>query len=251
MDRWVGKVAVVTGSSAGIGAKVVVDLANAGMIVVGLARRKERVEALKSQTKGIIHAIQCDVTSEADIVNAFKWITDNLGGVDVLVNNAGIMRIINLIEPGNTAKIKEVLDTNVMGVVLCTREAFQSMKNRNVDGHIIIINSVAGHQVPNIPGMPSFNIYSPSKYAVTAMTEVLRMEFQKEGTKTKITSISPGGVRTEIGLAAGISPDMLEGFKDAPMLDSADVSSAVIYVLATKPHVQVHELIIKPLGELI
>lgn len=187
MDRWKGKVAVVTGSSAGIGAQIVIDLANAGMIVVGLARRKERVEALKSQTKGIIHAVQCDVTSEADIVNTFKWVTDNLGGVDVLVNNAGILRLTKLIEPGNTSKIQEVLDTNVMGVVLCTREAFQSMKSRNVDGHIIIINSIAGHQVPNIPGMPSLNIYPPSKHAVTAITEVLRLEFQSEGSKTKIT----------------------------------------------------------------
>lgn len=189
MDRWAGKVAVVTGSSAGIGAQVAVDLANAGMIVVGLARRAERVEALKSQTKGTIHAIQCDVTSEADIKNAFKWIIDNLGGVDVLINNAGIVRMANLIDPDNTAIIKEVLDTNVMGVVLCTREAFQSMKSRNVDGHIIIINSIAGHTVPNMPGV-SFNIYAPSKHAVTAMTEVLRLELIKEGTKTKITVIS-------------------------------------------------------------
>ncbi|KAJ6637277.1 Farnesol dehydrogenase [Pseudolycoriella hygida] len=251
MERWVGKVAVVTGASAGIGAQIVLDLADAGLIVVGLARRLERVETLKSKSKGKIHALQCDVTNEADILKAFKWIIDNLGGVDVLVNNAGILRGGNLIDPGNTALIKEVLDTNVMGVVQCTREAFQSMKSRNVDGHIIIINSVAGHQVPNMPGMGSLNIYSPSKHAVTAMTEVLRQEFQKIGTRVKITSISPGGVRTEIGLASGATPEMLEAAKNMPMLDSADVSQAVIYVLKTKPHVQVHELIIKPLGELI
>lgn len=62
MERWVGKVAVVTGSSAGIGAQIVIDLANAGLIVVGLARRVERVEELKSKSKGTIHALQCDVT---------------------------------------------------------------------------------------------------------------------------------------------------------------------------------------------
>lgn len=134
--------------------------------------------------------------SDADVKKAFKWIIDTLGGVDVLVNNAGIMRFANLIDPDNTAIIKEVLDTNVMGVVLCTREAFQSMKSRNVAGHIIIINSVAGHQVPNMPGMGSFNIYSPSKHAVTAMTEVLRLEFQREGTKIKITVNLPYFVST-------------------------------------------------------
>lgn len=187
MDRWIGKVAMVTGASSGIGAQTAIDLANAGMIVVGLARRVERVEALKAQITGVLHAIKCDVTEEDDVMRAFKWTIDNLGGVDVLVNNAGISRKCNLIDKGNTSKIKEVIDTNIMGVVLCTREAFQSMKSRNFDGHIIIINSKAGHKVPNFPLIGSYNIYSPTKYAVTAMTEVLRQEFLRESTRIKIT----------------------------------------------------------------
>lgn len=194
MDRWLGKVAVVTGASAGIGAQIAIDLANAGMIVVGLARRVERVEALKSQiSTGILHALQCDVTKEDDVMQAFKWIIDKLGGVDVLINNAGVARNFNLIDNGNTAMIKEIIDTNIMAVALCTREAFQSMKSRNFDGHIIIVNSTAGHKVPNFPLIGSFNMYAPSKYAVTAMTETLRQEFQREKTRIKITvfSIAP------------------------------------------------------------
>lgn len=190
MERWVGKVAVVTGASAGIGAQIVIDLVNAGMIVVGLARRAERVELLKSQIStsatGVLHPLKCDVTSEADIKKAFTWTIENLGGVDVLINNAGITRQFKLIDNDNTSLIKEIIDTNVMGVVLCTREAFQSMKSRKFDGHIIIINSICGHYVPSIPGT-SLNIYPSSKYAVTAMTEVLRQEFQQAGTGVKIT----------------------------------------------------------------
>lgn len=68
-----------------------------------------------------------------------------------------------------------------------TREAFQSMKSRNFDGHIIIINSIIGHKVPNNPAGSSYNMYAPSKYAVTSMTEVLRQEFQIEKTGIKIT----------------------------------------------------------------
>ncbi|XP_037037672.1 farnesol dehydrogenase-like [Bradysia coprophila] len=250
MDRWVGKVAIVTGSSSGIGAAIAVDLANAGMIVVGLARRVERVEELKSKvnsTIGSLHAIKCDITKEDDIKSAFNWTIDTFGGVDVLINNAGLMRKMNLIDKDNTALIREVIDTNIMGVVLCTREAYQSMKSRNVDGHVIHINSVGGHQVPNLP-IGSMNIYPPTKFAVTAITEVLRQEFNREGTKIKVTSISPGGVRTEM---IGSTPEIMEAAKNWPLLDSEDVSQAVLYVLATKPHVQIHELIIKPLGEVV
>lgn len=191
MERWVGKVAIVTGASSGIGAQIAIDLVNAGLIVVGLARRIERIEELKSKvspsTTGVLHSLRCDVTREEDIKQAFKWTTDNLGGVDVLVNNAGIARNFNLIDEDNTATVKEIVDTNVMAVVLCTRDAFQSMKQRNVDGHIFVINSIAGHTVPNFPLIGSYNAYAPSKYAVTAMVEVFRQEFQKQGTGVKIT----------------------------------------------------------------
>jgi len=249
MDRWVGKVAVVTGASSGIGAAIAIDLAKAGMIVVGLARRVERVEELKalvpSTATGALHAFKCDVSKESEVKAAFDWVIEQYGGVDVLINNAGIVRLNKkLLDKDNSEDIQAVLDTNVTGVVWCTREAFQSMKSRNVDGHIVIINSIVGHIVPYTVGNISLNIYPPSKHAVTAMTEVLRQELQSEGSKTKITSVSPGGVRTEI-----IPKEMFELQPDFPVLESEDISAAVLYVLGTPPHVQVHELTIKPVGE--
>lgn len=196
MERWSGKVAVVTGASAGIGAAIVLDLAKSGLRVIGLARRAERVDELKQQLpssiKGQIHSFKCDVTSETDIKAAFEWVETKFGGVDILVNNAGIGAGMNLVDADNTDKIRSVIDTNVMGPALCTREAFQSMKKRNFDGHVIIINSVAGHYVPFMTNGRSFNIYPSSKYAVTAMTEVLRQEFQLMGTKIKITVLLDG-----------------------------------------------------------
>lgn len=189
MDRWIGKVAVVTGASAGIGAAIAVDLANAGMIVVGLARRQERIDALRSKvsSKGsLLHSYKCDVSQESEIIAAFAWITDQFGGVDVLINNAGIIRTTKLISPGNSQAIRDVLDINLLAVVWCTREAFASMKARSFDGHIISINSVGGHNVPRIPGS-TLNIYPSTKFALTAMTEVLRQEFLAEQTKIKVT----------------------------------------------------------------
>ncbi|XP_055536150.1 farnesol dehydrogenase-like [Wyeomyia smithii] len=242
MDRWNGKVAVVTGASSGIGAATAQALVKAGMIVVGLARRVERVEALKEELdesfRARLNAIKCDVTKEEDILEVFKLVEERFGGVDVLVNNAGVTRRTALLTSGNTEQLREVLDTNLMGLVLCSREAFQSMKKRSVDGHIVHINSILGHHLINLPNL---NIYPASKFGVTAVTETMRQELRTEGTKIKVTSISPGLVRTEM-----LPEDMA---KVVPALEAEDIANAVLYVLGTPPRVQVHELTIKPVGE--
>lgn len=184
MDRWVGKVAVVTGASAGIGAAIVVDLVKAGMTVVGLARRKDRVNELQSQipskATGKLHAYHCDISDDASVVEAFKWIESEFGVIHVLVNNAGIANGGAITDEGNEEKLKSVLQTNVWGLVLCTKKAVAIMKGAKViGGHVININSVVGHKIPSTPAnvRPRVNIYPSSKYAVTAISEVLRQEF--------------------------------------------------------------------------
>ncbi|XP_058059886.1 farnesol dehydrogenase-like [Anopheles bellator] len=245
MERWSGRVAVVTGASSGIGAAIAKDLAKAGMITVGLARRVERVEELRKDLPGPaakrLHAIKCDVSSEADVDTVFKTIEQKFGGCDVLINNAGIIRRTNLLDVGNTADLKAVLDTNVTGLVLCSQRGYQSMVKRSVDGHIVHISSVAGFIIPNFPKM---NVYPASKHAVRAITETMRQEMRDAGKKIKVTSISPGGVKTEIIGGAELPPNM-------PLLESEDISQAVLYTLGTPPHVQVHEIIIKPIGEML
>ncbi|ETN62710.1 oxidoreductase [Anopheles darlingi] len=243
MERWNGRVAVVTGASSGIGAAIVKDLAKAGMVTIGLARRVERIEELRKdlpeEAAKRLHAIKCDVSNEADIDAVFKQVEDQFGGCDVLVNNAGILRVKPLLEVGNTSDIKAVLDTNVTGLVLCSQRAYQSMVKRSVDGHIVHISSIAGHGVPSVPNM---NVYPASKHAVRAITETMRHEMRDAGKKIKVTSISPGAVKTEI----------LDGMNlpaDINLLQSEDISAAVLYTLGTPPHVQVHEIMIKPLGE--
>lgn len=93
MDRWIGKIAIVTGASAGIGEAISRAFVGAGIEVVGLARRVDRIreiaESLKG-AKGKLHAVKCDLRNEDDILKAFQWTTKELGGVDVLVNNAGV-----------------------------------------------------------------------------------------------------------------------------------------------------------------
>ncbi|XP_069683498.1 farnesol dehydrogenase-like [Periplaneta americana] len=249
MERWSGRVAVVTGASSGIGAAIAQELVKKGLKVAGLARRVERVQDLANSLKsapGKLYPIKCDVTKQEEVKEAFKWVKDNLGGTDILVNNAGVCSI-NTLADGPVENWRKIYDLNVLALSMCTKEALQSMKEKGVDdGHIIHINSIGGHNI-----LDGVAMYCSSKHAVTALTEGLRRELVNQKSKIRVTSLSPGGVRTEIGEASGFKPEVLEAFKDNPILESEDIADAVLYVLGTPPHVQIHELIIKPVGESI
>lgn len=193
MERWIGKVAVVTGASSGIGAAICKDLVKAGMIVVGLARRKQRVEELRAQipsdAPGKLYALQCDVSSDDDVVKAFGWIVFEIGAIHVLVNNAGITRFGPVTgEARSESDLRSTLQTNLWGTIQCTRKAVEIMQRQQIVGaHVIMINSVAGHKVPCSPAMPMLNVYPSSKFGVTALTEVLRQEFNANGMQFKVT----------------------------------------------------------------
>ncbi|KAJ8954343.1 hypothetical protein NQ318_011014 [Aromia moschata] len=243
MDRWAGKVAVVTGASSGIGAAVALRLAEQGLRVAALARRKDRLEELAkkiSSKEGKIHPIKADVSKEEDVLNAFKWIKQNLGPVQVLVNNAGIGGNGSLLN-GDADDWADVFRVNVLGLCVATREAVKSMRENHVDGHIIHINSICGHQIFNFP---ESSVYPASKYAVTALAETLRVELNALKLKIKITSLSPGAVDTEI-----ILQNLKKILEEKQILDSEDIADAIVYVLSTPPHVQIQELTIRPVVE--
>lgn len=249
MERWAGRVAVVTGASSGIGASIAESLAREGMVVVGLARRKNRLqdsaEAL-SIAKGKLYPVQCDVCNEEEILEAFRWIRNHLGAIDVLINNAGVAHFANIIS-GDTEGFRRILDVNVLAVAICTREAVANMRARRVDGHIININSVSGHYIPSTG--KHLSLYPSSKYAMTAMTEVVRRELISAKTNIKVTSLSPGLVQTEIMEATDWVENVAD--HDAPSLQAKDIADAVLYVLGTPPNVQITELTIRPVGERI
>ncbi|XP_061722584.1 farnesol dehydrogenase-like isoform X2 [Cydia pomonella] len=246
MERWVGKTAVVTGASAGIGAAVCVALADAGMKVVGLARRAPLVEKLQSRVtgKGSIVGKQCDVSQQSEVAAVFQWVDDTLGGVDVLVNNAGVFFPGGMTDVGPKPtpedNLLKCIDVNVKGVVMCTRRAVASMRRRGVAGHIVNINSIAGHYIP-FDSM--FNVYPGSKHAVTGITASLDNELCDFGSKIKTTSISPGLVATDMVIA-----EMGGAPLTAPALQPEDVAEAVRYVVSTPPSVNINELTITPVG---
>lgn len=191
MDKWFGKVAIVTGASAGIGAAIVKELASHGVIVAGFARRKERVEQLaqeNSNLKGKIHAVGCDVSKPESIKAAFEWVETELGGVDILINNAGIVRDTDILtHDDNTQDILDIINTNLVGLILCSQAGYRSMDRRNAYGYIININSVSG-QTHHFDYKWRENVYPVTKHGVTVTNEMMRTELHaKKNAKIRVT----------------------------------------------------------------
>ncbi|XP_014225394.1 farnesol dehydrogenase-like [Trichogramma pretiosum] len=245
MERWNGKVAVITGASAGIGLATAKALVNHGLIVVGLARRKSKMEEEMSKVKGPgkFFAKECDITREQDIAAAFAWIKDNLGTVNILINNSGVLREKTM-EEASMEELQFVINVNVVGLISCTKHAIKLMKANGQEGHIVNINSIAGQQVPKIEGK-SYNVYSATKFAVRSISETLTHELL--GNKIRVCNISPGVVKTEIFQEAGVDPFFLNL---VPALEPEDIAQSILHVISAPIRVQITELTIKPLGEI-
>lgn len=132
---------------------------------------------------GQLIPFKADITSEKEVVEVFQRISQNLGPIHILINSAGLAQATTLIG-GDAEKWKKVLDTNIFGLCVATREAIEDMKKNCIEGHIVHINSILGHQVLAVP---NFNVYPASKFAVTALTESLRRELLEMGSRIKVT----------------------------------------------------------------
>ncbi|XP_022197341.1 farnesol dehydrogenase [Nilaparvata lugens] len=248
MDRWIGRVAVVTGASSGIGAGIVKELAKTGVTVVGVARRKEKVQEIADQLKGEkgkIYAVKADITKEEEVIEAFKWIKQNLGGVDILINNAGIT-IKTMITDGEMENWNKMFQLNVLSLCSCTRETLNSLKSRGLDdGHIININSISGLRLtPRMGNM----VYSATKFAAKAITEGLRLELAAANSKIRVTNLCPGLVQTEIFTSGGWG-EMFEDQVGKAVLQPKDIADAVVFALSVPPGVQIADVTVRPTGE--
>jgi len=250
MQRWKNKVALVTGASAGIGSAICTNLVQHGMIVIGCARRIDKIQDLSNNlmekgTPGRLLAYKCDLAVDKEIDDMFAWISKNHGGVDVCVNNAGFSYKDTLLEITGV-QMRDMLNINVVALVLCSSKAAKSMIERGVnDGHIFNINSMSGHRLT-----AQLNFYSATKFAVTALTEGFRRELV-EKSRIRMTSISPGLVRTEFLPKALESEQVAESvFSRVPtVMDPKDIADILSFTLATPPHVQVHDILVRPCGE--
>jgi NADP-dependent 3-hydroxy acid dehydrogenase YdfG len=245
MATWLaGRSAIVTGASSGIGAATARALAAAGMRLTIAARREDRLTALARELGAAGAAVavaRTDMRDEAAILRLFATARDRFGGVDVLVNNAGLGRKAPLLSSA-TEPWREMLEVNVLALCICTREAVKDMQARGAEGHVIHISSMAGHRIP-----PNSGVYAATKHGVRALTEALRMELHDAKSAVRVTSISPGYVET--GFAAifhGSEEVGRQTYQRLKVLQAEDIAEAVVYALSQPAHVQVHDILLRP-----
>ena len=230
---------MVTGASEGIGRATAARLLAEGMQVVACARRLELVAALASDPRYL--PLRCDVRDERQILAMFDRARERFGGVDVLVNNAGLGHDAPLTS-GDTEAWREMLEVNVLALCICTREAVKDMRARGDEGHVIHISSMAAHRVPRGSG-----VYSATKFAVRSLTEGLRQELRALESKIRVTAISPGYVET--GFAAhyhGSKEAAQKTYSRYRVIQPEEVADAVAYVLSCPQHVQIHDILMRP-----
>ena len=244
MNRWCRRVALVTGASSGIGRATASALAQSGMRVAVAARRRERLESLASEIEASgteCLTLTADLRREEQILAMFEELRRRWGGVDVLVNNAGLGRAAPLVS-GDTDMWREMLEVNLLALCICTREAIQDMRKRGDDGHVVHIASMAAHRVP-----PQSGVYAATKFGVRALTEGLRQELRKLDSGIRVSEISPGFVETEFAAVYhGSEEAARQTYTRMKVLEPEDIANAVVYVLSQPPHVQIHDILVRP-----
>ncbi|MCH2142200.1 MAG: SDR family oxidoreductase [Phycisphaerales bacterium] len=240
--------ALVTGSGGGIGRAIAISLSQAGWPVVLMGRRREALESTAESMPGEAALIAGDVRSREEVQAAVSM-TESFGGPGLLVNNAAIMPIA----PVHRAALEDwadTIDVNVHGVLNMTAAVLPAMRTRG-SGHIINISSVAGRQA-----FPSAAVYSASKSAVDTLTEALRSELAVDaahgGPVIRVTSIAPGAVDTD--LPSSIRDDETRAgvetyYQKMPhVLSPDDVASAVQFAVDAPPHVNINDIVLRPVG---
>jgi NADP-dependent 3-hydroxy acid dehydrogenase YdfG len=223
-------VLVITGASTGIGAATAQRAIEFGYRVVLAARSEDRLKQLADELGGPDKAIavRCDVTSWEDQQALVATTLERLGRMDVFFANAGFGAARGFLEE-SVEHWKSMIDTNVYGVALSIRASLGHFRAQD-SGHLILTSSLAGRRA--LPG----SLYSATKWAVSAMGEALRQEMAD--TAVKMTLIEPGMVDTPF-------------FDNRPSgaLEADDVARAVMFALTQPPHVDVNEILVRPINQ--
>ncbi len=243
-----GRSAVVTGASSGIGVAVARALAAAGARVVLAARREDRLRSLAAELEAAgaqVAVAPTDMRRESDILRLFDTARARFGGADVLINNAGLGRAAPL-SSAQAAPWREMLEVNVLGLSIATREAVTDMDRRGVAGHVVHVSSMAGHR---IPGLDS-GMYAATKFAVRALTEALRQELRARQSPIRVSCVSPGYVDTEFAAVFSGSPDAPARLSERlKVLEPQDVAAAILWIVSRPSHVEVHDVLVRPTAQ--
>jgi len=241
-----GTVALVTGASSGIGAATAAALADQGAAVALAARRRDRLEALAATITGkggTALVLECDITDQQQAASAVERTAAELGRLDTLINNAGVM-LLGPIVGAPLAEWQQMVELNVLGLLYCAHAALphllraaETAPRRVAD--MVNISSVAGRAARNGNG-----VYSLTKFGVGAFSESLRQEVAKR--YVRVSLVEPGATATE--LSSHNRPEVLESIRSqfGQTMAAEDIAGAITYIVTRPRHVAVNEVLIRP-----
>jgi NADP-dependent 3-hydroxy acid dehydrogenase YdfG len=243
-----GTVALVTGASSGIGEATAKRLAAEGAAVAVAARRVDRLEALVGEIAdagGTAVAVESDVTDRAQAESLVTTTVSQLGRLDTVVNNAGVM----LLGPAEAAPVEEwerMVDLNLKGLLYVAKAALPHLLAGAEEGprmvtDLVNISSVAGRRA-----RAGSAVYNATKHGVGAFAEALRQEVTER--HVRVSLVEPGAVLTE--LAGHNRPEVQEEMKgrfgDIERLESDDIADAISYIVTRPRHVAINEILVRP-----
>jgi NADP-dependent 3-hydroxy acid dehydrogenase YdfG len=230
-----GKSAVVTGASSGIGAAVAQAFAREGARVVGGARRTDRIQPP-------VIPLELDVTDPASCERFAAAAIDELGGgIDILLNAAGLALGRDPFDDSTEEDERVVLETNVNGLIRMTRLVLPHLRD---GGHIVNMGSVAGRQA-----YENGSLYVTSKFAVRGFTYALREDLL--GRPIHITTVDPGLVQTDFSLVRfrGDEETARKVYEGVEAMKPEDIADCVLFAVTRPPHVNIDELVVKALAQ--
>jgi len=235
-----GKVALITGASAGIGRACARALAGAGANLVLTARRKQRLEELKKEAeaagvKAVI--VTGDARQEATAIKTVRAAVKAFGRIDFLINNTGMGNYKDLVNT-SAADYDEMMDTNVRSTFLFARHTVPVMLKQK-SGTILMISSMAG-----VYGFGGEAVYCATKFAQVGFAQALDKELRGNG--IKVGAICPGGVKTEFALGKGRT---VKSVKESTMLEAEDVAAVVLLACSQRPGARIIEVQMRTMSE--
>jgi NADP-dependent 3-hydroxy acid dehydrogenase YdfG len=235
-----GKVALITGASAGIGQACARALAGEGARLVLTARRQERLDTLKKEAESLgtnAVTVTGDAREEQTAIQTVKAAVDAFDRIDILINNTGTGNYKNLVET-SAQDYDELMDTNVRSTFLFTRHTVPVMVKQK-SGTILMISSMAG-----VYGFGGEAVYCMTKFAQVGFAQALDRELRESG--IKVGAICPGGVKTEFAIGKGRTE---QGVTQSDMLDPEDVAGVVLLACTQSPKSRIIEVQMRTMAE--
>jgi len=236
-----GPVAVITGASSGIGEATARALVAGGYRVALLARRLDRIQALADEFGDGALAIEADVTDRGSILTAAQRVEDELGGTDVLVNNAGVM-LLGLFSAERSEDYRRMVETNLLGAITTT-EVFLDPLLASGGGDLVNLSSVAGRTA-----RAGNAVYAATKWGINGWSESLRQQLQPD---VRVIVVEPGAVATELTdlITDEQAKVAAEQMYEANSIAPEDVAEIIAFAVSRPRGVSLNEILVRPTGQ--